>query len=177
MKKLAIFVVALMSLSGARASMLDVYIGLTGSMGESVAYFPSSAGGKSTQGMGGLGAVFGFDVPVFRIEGEYNYMLARDLRLSAGLLNVYVKPLPIPLIKPYVGLGAGTILSGTVNDENAKGSPAFQGMLGFQIDVPVTSLFVDLEGRLFYASEIYEIANRSVGFVQYDWRVKLRYAF
>jgi histidinol-phosphate aminotransferase len=54
---------------------------------------------------------------------------------------------------------------------------AYQGMLGLTFDMPVMPFNIDLEGRVLYAPDMFEIAELKPDFLQYEGRVKLRYVF
>ncbi|MDR1027029.1 MAG: outer membrane beta-barrel protein [Rickettsiales bacterium] len=178
MKK--IFLGAAMTLAAANANaglLLDFYAGATYGGGKSIAFVPTSKDLKNNADA--YGAVFGIDIPIIRVEAEYNRLVAKDIALNAGMLNAYLK-MPVPVITPYVGFGAGRVFGGDLpNNESASASSAFQGMLGVQLDIPATPLFVDVEGRVFYADSIdtIPVINKDVGFLQYDARIKLRYVF
>jgi len=177
MKKLICLSAALLLAFGAaEASLLDIYGGVTGSVGNSVTFLPRADGGKFKEHSNSFGAVVGVDIPLLRVEGEYGYMAGKDLGLSALMLNGYLKA-PIPYVKPYAGVGIGSVLGGKVGGDDAKASSALQGMAGIQFEIPKTSLFIDFEGRLFYAFAVREILDHDIGFYQYDWRMKVRYAF
>jgi hypothetical protein len=50
-------------------------------------------------------------------------------------------------------------------------------MLGVTLDIPVVPFNIDLEGRVIYASDLFEYMNDSYDALQYEGRVKLRYVF
>jgi len=180
-KVLYLSAVAMLAMSAANAGLVDIYVGATGSAGESLTIMPEGFGASKMQSdANSFGAVIGADIPLVRVEAEYNYMTAKDISLSALMINGYLKA-PFPLVKPYVGLGAGSTLGGKVRDDDAKTSSAFQGMAGVQVEIPATSIFLDIEGRVFYATKISELSlvveDKDIGFLQYDVRMKLRYAF
>jgi opacity protein-like surface antigen len=163
---------------------IDFYAGAEGSLGRSIAYIPETAlTGPSTdikKSANGYGAFIGVDIPLVRVEAEYNYVKSDTIDLHLGMLNGYFKFLPTPIMKPYIGAGVGTVFGGSVADGvDAKTSPAFQGMVGVQFDVPAAPIFIDVEGRALYANDIYEIpsTDKGIGFLQYDLRAKLRYMF
>jgi histidinol-phosphate aminotransferase len=54
---------------------------------------------------------------------------------------------------------------------------AYQGMLGITFDIPVIPFNVDVEGRVLYASDLFEYATEKHDLLQYEGRVKLRYVF
>ena len=178
MKK--IFLTSALAFAAANANagqLIDFYAGAAYGGGKSIAYVPD---GKDLRNSAySYGAVVGIDIPLIRVEAEYNRLVADKLNLNAGLLNAYLK-MPLPVIKPYFGVGAGRVFSGEIGGgTKAEASMAYQGMIGVQLDIPATPLFVDIEGRVFYADSIYTmpIVDKHVGFLQYDARIKLRYVF
>jgi opacity protein-like surface antigen len=131
---------------------------------------------------GSFGGMIGIDIPVFRFEAEYNYMIGKNMSLSVGMVNGYIKWLPTPIVKPYVGFGIGKVLGGKIRgdiDRAPDASIPFQGMIGLQIEIPATSLSVDVEGRAMYIESVYNmpIVGRDIGALQADLRVKIRYVF
>ncbi|MDR1071111.1 MAG: porin family protein [Rickettsiales bacterium] len=183
-KTLLAAVCGILFAASARAGLVDLYVGATGGLGNSVTYIPSGSlpnakdlvkSGKS------FGAVVGIDIPVVRIEGEYDYITAKNLNLNAAMANVYIKWLPTPVVKPYIGAGAGMTFGGKIDspilDVKFESSSAFQGMIGLQVDIPATPLMFDLEWRAMYAASVYEIVGKKVGFLQSDIRAKVRYVF
>ena len=127
------------------------------------------------------GAVFGIDIPLFRIEGEYNYLNGHDTTMNLAMVNAYFK-VPTPILKPYFGAGLGTTFESKYNPEfgphiNMDKSITYQGMVGITLDVPIAPIKLDIEGRILYANNAYEIANDMVDILHYDSRAKLRYIF
>jgi opacity protein-like surface antigen len=185
MKKILLASLFAVAASSAYAGVaIDFYAGAEGSFGRSIAYVPETAfTGPSydiKKSANGYGAFLGIDIPLVRVEAEYNYVKSNDIDLHIGMLNGYFKFLPTPIMKPYVGAGVGTVFGGSVGDDvDASTSPAFQGMVGVQFDVPAAPIFIDVEGRVLYANGIYEIptTDKEIGFLQYDLRAKLRYMF
>ena len=120
----------------------------------------------------------GIDIPMFRIELEYDYVNTDDMELNLGMVNAYFK-LPTPVIKPYIGAGIGTTFSSTYEpaDIDIDNTVAYQGMLGITFDIPVIPFNVDVEGRVLYASDLFEYATEKYDLLQYEGRVKLRYVF
>ncbi|MDR2268722.1 MAG: hypothetical protein LBD94_00885, partial [Rickettsiales bacterium] len=159
MKKIISTLLLAAFVSHANAGVLvDLYVGATASFGNSVTYIPSGAGIPSTlkdlrNSAESYGAVLGIDIPVIRIEGEYDYLLSKNVDIQAAMINLYIKLFPTPIVKPYIGAGIGSAFAGRIGgdiDQKVESSKAFQGMLGLQISIPATSLFVDVEGRVFY---------------------------
>lgn len=169
----------IMSMTGAaNANLLfDIYAGGTFGVGG----YALLADENETYSAQSYGAVFGMDIPMFRIELEYNYMDADEMTLNLGMVNGYFK-LPTPVVKPYIGAGIGTTFSSKY--EPAKNisldiddTVAYQGMLGVTFDLPVIPFNIDVEGRVLYASDLFEYANEDIDLLQYEGRVKLRYVF
>lgn len=169
----------IMSVTGAaNANLLfDIYAGGTFGVGG----YALLADENETYSAQSYGAVFGMDIPMFRIELEYNYMDADEMTLNLGMVNGYFK-LPTPVVKPYIGAGIGTTFSSKY--EPAKNisldiddTVAYQGMLGVTFDLPVIPFNIDVEGRVLYASDLFEYANEDIDLLQYEGRVKLRYVF
>ena len=129
-----------------------------------------------------LGAVAGVDIPVFRIEAEYNYIDSSELNAQIGMINAYAK-VPSTLIQPYFGAGIGTIFSGKHEIDTVKFDldtvAAYQGMLGATIAILAVPLKFDIEGRVLYAPDIYKIAGTDVtpDLMEYNARIKMRYVF
>ena len=173
----------------ANASVLvDFYAGGTASVGRSLTMTPAIGSHPKSdvnKPADSFGAVVGLDLPLLRAEAEYNYLVSDKIDMHAGMLNGYVKMFPLPIVKPYIGAGFGRVFGGKIGDdqnsEDVRSSMAYQGMLGLQFDVTATPLFVDVEGRVFYAPEIcrHETLGEeyNVAYLQYDARVKLRYVF
>jgi len=131
-----------------------------------------------------FGAVAGMDLPIFRIEGEYDYFNSSDLKTNAALVNVYAK-IPSTVILPYIGAGIGMVFSGdqtiTVDAVETKydidSTAAYQAMLGATIDILKLPLKFDIEGRVLYAPDIYKVEGVSPDMLQYNIRAKVRYIF
>ena len=118
---------------------------------------------------------------MFRIELEYNYLDSDDATLNMGFVNGYFK-LPTPVVKPYIGAGVGTTFSSEYTPVahttiDIDDTIVYQGMLGVTLDIPVVPFNIDLEGRVVYASDLFEYMNDSYDALQYEGRVKLRYVF
>ena len=50
-------------------------------------------------------------------------------------------------------------------------------MLGVTLDIPVVPFNIDIEGRVLYASDLFEYTTEKYDLLQYEGRVKLRYVF
>ncbi|MBE6460053.1 MAG: hypothetical protein E7009_03675 [Alphaproteobacteria bacterium] len=169
----------ILSCGTANANLLfDVYAGATAGVGASAKFIDDKYHEHSAQS---YGAVFGLDIPLFRIEAEYNYLNGHDTTMNLGMVNAYFK-VPTPILKPYFGAGLGTTfdskyepsVGSSITMDNAI---TYQGMIGLTLDLPVIPVKFDVEGRVLYANNVYEIANEMVDIMHYDARVKLRYIF
>ena len=131
-----------------------------------------------------FGAITGMDLPIFRIEAEYDYFKSSGMNTNAALANVYAK-IPSTVILPYIGAGVGAIFGGdeTITENgidtkyNIKTTAAYQAMLGATIDILKLPLKFDVEGRVLYAPDIYTIKGTDTkpDMLQYNVRVKMRY--
>lgn len=170
---------AIMSAGGANANMLfDIYAGGTYGYGGYTQIADDNHESFSSQS---YGAIVGMDIPLFRIELEYNYVDADEMALNLGLVNAYFK-LPTPVVKPYIGAGVGTTFESKYEPENMArididDTIAYQGMLGVTLDLPVVPFNIDIEGRVLYASDLYKIGNENIDLLQYEGRAKLRFVF
>lgn len=169
----------MLTAGAANANLLfDIYAGGTYGIGAHTLFVDDEHISKSSQT---YGAILGMDIPMFRIELEYNYLDADKITTNLGLVNAYFK-LPTPVFKPYIGAGIGTTFSGKYKPTNMphidiEDTLAYQGMLGITLDIPVLPFNIDVEGRVLYAPDMFEIANENVDLLQYEGRVKLRYVF
>lgn len=163
----------------AHSNMLfDVYAGAMYGFGGYTLFTNGQNESKSAQS---YGAVLGLDIPMFRVELEYDYLDAEKAHLNLGIINAYFK-LPLPVIKPYIGVGLGSTF-----DSKYKLTPyttaklddamAYQGMLGVTLDIPVVPFNIDIEGRALYVPDIYKGTTDTPNLLQYEGRVKLRYIF
>ena len=133
-----------------------------------------------------FGAIAGMDLPIFRVEAEYDYLAAKDFSTNAAMANIYAK-IPSTVILPYIGGGIGAVFGGdqTFKDAGVETkykldtTAAYQAMLGATIDVLAIPLKFDVEGRVLYAPDIYEIpgTHTSPDMLQYNVRVKARFIF
>ena len=162
----------------ANANLLfDVYAGGTFRIGGYTLFADKNESFSSTT----YGAVLGMDIPMFRIELEYNYLDSDDATLNMGFVNGYFK-LPTPVVKPYIGAGIGTTFSSEFTPVahttiDIDDTIVYQGMLGVTLDIPVVPFNIDVEGRVIYASDLIEYMNDTADVLQYEGRVKLRYVF
>ncbi len=161
----------------------DFYVGgMVGAGGQTL--FTKDNHDNSTSRL--LGAIAGMDIPVFRIEAEYNYIDSSDLNTNTAMVNAYFK-VPSTIILPYIGGGIGmvfngdhTITSGGIDTKyDIKTTAAYQGMLGATIDILAVPLKFDVEGRVLYAPDIYKVPGTNItpDMMEYNVRVKMRYIF
>lgn len=180
------FVSALTCASVANASVVaDFYIGgMVGAGGQTI--FTAHEHDSSTSRL--LGGIIGVDIPVFRLEAEYNYIDSKDLDTNSVMVNAYFK-VPSTIIMPYIGAGIGTVFGGkheiTDTDTGIKNrydihsTAAYQGLLGATIDILAVPIKFDVEGRVLYAPDIYKIdaIDAAPDLMEYNARVKMRYIF
>ena len=172
----------LVCLSGANASVIaDFYVGgMAGAGGQTM--FADHK--NETDASRVFGAIAGMDLPIFRIEGEYDYFAAKDFDTNAAMANIYAK-IPSTVILPYIGGGIGMVFGGDYKDSDlgtkykVDSTAAYQAMLGATIDILSVPLKFDVEGRVLYAPDIYEIpgTHTSPDMLQYNVRVKARFIF
>ncbi|MDW2994708.1 MAG: hypothetical protein R8N24_01625 [Alphaproteobacteria bacterium] len=169
----------LLSAGSAHAGLLiDFYAGGTYGIGGQTLIAGDDHLSTSAQS---YGAVFGMNLPLLRIEGEYNYMNSDDMHLNLALVNAYIK-LPTPVITPYIGVGAGTTFSSQYHltshtNIDIQDAIAYQGMLGVSFDLPLMPISIDVEGRVLYANDIFEHLNQEHDLLHYEGRLKIRYDF
>lgn len=172
----------LTAISNANAGVLaDFYVGGMMGVGGQTLFADSKHESDSSQI---FGAIAGMDLPIFRIEGEYNYFNSSELKTNAAMVNLYAK-MPSTIIMPYIGGGIGMVFGGESElDSSAKydidSTTAYQAMLGATIDILAIPIKFDVEGRILYAPNIYEIKedkNVTPDMLQYGVRAKIRYIF
>ena len=161
----------------------DFYIGGMVGVGGQTMFAEHKNETNSSQMFGG---VVGMDLPVFRIEGEYDYFNSTDFDTNAAMLNLYAK-MPSTVILPYIGAGIGAVFGGkqTFTENGVKteysidSTAAYQAMLGATIDILKLPIKFDIEGRVLYAPDIYKIeaTNTTPDMLQYGVRAKVRYIF
>lgn len=153
----------------------DLYAGLTIGAGAETVFVDNH---KDTDSAQSFGAMFGVDVPMFRIEAEYNHLKQSETYANLALANVYFK-VPSTVIKPYFGAGVGVMFNGKNDKENVKldTSAAYQGMLGVTLDVPALPFKFDVEGRAIYMPDICKIRDEKPDVLHYEARLKIRYIF
>ena len=181
LNSIAFFTTAAIMLSAGNANanlLFDIYAGATAGFGATTKITDGHFYDHSAQS---YGAVFGIDIPMFRIEGEYSYLDGHDTSINLAMINAYFK-IPTPVLKPYFGAGLGTTFESKYtpkhgNDIDMDNSVTYQGMVGLTLDLPVAPIKFDIEGRILYANNAYEIVNKMVDIMHYDARLKLRYIF
>ena len=177
LKSIAIFSTIIMAGAGSAnaANMLvDPYVGaMAGFGGYTVFHGHDDHASQSSQI---YGAVAGIDIPLFRIEAEYDYLNADDFNTNLAMVNAYIKA-PSFVLKPYLGVGAGMAFSGKFHHVDTENNAAFQAMVGVTFDMPVLPIKLDVEGRALYSNDIVKIDNTKFDLLQYDARAKLRFVF
>ena len=169
----------ILSTGAANANLLfDIYAGGTYGVGGYTLFADDDHISKSSQS---YGAVLGMDIPLFRIEAEYNYIDTDNLSMNIGMINGYFK-LPTPMVKPYIGAGIGTTFDSKYEPNHMasvsiEDTVAYQGMLGITLDIPVIPFNIDVEGRALYIPDAMELSTIDTDILQYEGRVKLRYVF
>ena len=160
--------------------MADLYVGaMVGAGGQTLFTRDNS----TTDSAMLFGANLGIDIPLFRLEAEYNRLHSADLDANTGMINAMFK-VPSTVIQPYFGAGAGMVFHGEHKTENnvkfdIDSSAAYQAMLGATIDVLALPIKFDIEGHALYAPNIYKIeaTNTTPDMLQYNVRLKMRYIF
>lgn len=157
--------------------VIDVYAGAMVGAGGSSIYSDGHHKNFSSQSVGG---VFGIDIPLLRVEAEYNHLMIDDINTNNAMLNAYFKMLST-MIHPYVGVGVGSVFGGEYSQNNIKydikSTVAYQGMVGLTFDILALPLKFDIEGRALYAPNFMEFATEKPDLLHYDARLKLRYVF
>lgn len=160
--------------------MADLYVGgMVGAGGQTL----FTRDDNKTDSAMLFGANLGIDIPLFRLEAEYNRLHSADLDANTGMVNAMFK-VPSTVIQPYFGIGAGLIFDGKHKpvenvEYNIDSNAAYQAMLGATIDVLALPIKFDIEGHALYAPDIYKIeaTNSSPDMLQYNVRLKMRYIF
>ncbi|MCL2338967.1 MAG: porin family protein [Proteobacteria bacterium] len=168
-------VICALCATGARADVVDFYMG--GGIGAGTVYSDTVNRFSTTS----YAAALGIDAPIIRAEAEYNYIAGsragNSFNKNIGMLNGYVKVLPTPIIKPYIGAGVGYMFGGRISgrlNSTLRSDPAYAGMAGVQIKIPFIGIYVDVEGRVMYAPDAFP--NRA-NMIMPEARIKLRYIF
>jgi len=163
------------SMTDARANLLfDPYIGATAGIGGVTTFADGDSHSEMAQS---YGAILGLDIPIFRVEAEYDYLNDKDITAQIAMGNVYLK-MPTPLVAPYIGAGVGAIFDGDAgHGTDMDTTAAYQGMLGLTFNIPILPFKIDAEARALYAHNAYSTATDDVDLLHYDIRAKLRYVF
>lgn len=171
LKILSTTVMALGIASAANAGwVVNPYIGATAGMGRETIY---SGDISQTLTSRSYGAMLGLDLPIIRVEGEYNYLTTDGLEVNAAMLNAYVK-IPSAIIKPYFGAGFGTVFGG---NQNLDATKAYQGMVGATVDILKLPIKPEIEARVLYAPDIIDNYFAKPDLLNYELRLKLKYEF
>lgn len=169
----------LATMGAANANLLfDIYGGATYGIGGYTVFADDDHISHSSQS---YGAVLGIDIPMFRLEAEYNALDTDDATMNLGFVNGYFK-IPTPVVKPYIGAGIGYTFSSKYEPAHAPhydidDTIAYQGMLGLTFKIPVLPFDIDAEGRVLYVPDMFSIGDITPDLLQYDARIKLRYIF
>ena len=185
MKIKSISLISVLTLLAGTASanagvIADLYVGgMVGAGGQTL----FDKDDNSTDSSMIFGANLGIDIPLFRIEAEYNYLKSSDLHTNTGMLNAMFK-VPSTLIQPYFGAGVGLAFGGKhTPDTNVEykidSATAYQAMLGATIDILALPIKFDIEGRALYVPNMYKIetTHATPDMLQYDVRLKVRFVF
>jgi opacity protein-like surface antigen len=173
MKKFAIcyLLFAIFAAPAARANALwDLYGGAGLGVGGASVY---SDGNTHSMDAQTYFATLGIDLPIFRIELEYDYLNDADMKTNMGMLNGYIK-MPTAILIPYAGAGVGVAFGGDLADSGT----AYQGMVGLTLDLEILPLKFDIEGRLVYAPNM-SVQQTTIkpDLLQYEGRIKARFVF
>ncbi|MGI5845799.1 MAG: hypothetical protein ACOX7D_01260 [Alphaproteobacteria bacterium] len=172
---------------GANASL---YIGATGGIGSQQYKYDGVVSlyvEDFDESVKSYGVLIGLDVPIFRIEAEYNRLDSKFVKTNLAMVNVLLKVFPTSVITPYLGVGTGMQFGGEVEQPggmiyDANNTRAIQGMLGLTFSIPETSMKIDAEARAVYMSDFIPVeevtpVSGSVDTVNYEGRIKIRYQF
>ena len=170
--------------SAANAGVVaDFYVGGMAGVGGQTMFADHK---NETDASGVFGGIVGMDLPIFRVEAEYDYFTASDFNTNAAMANLYAK-IPSTVILPYIGGGIGMVFGGdhkiTTDGIETKNSidstAAYQAMLGATIDVLALPIKFDVEGRVLYAPNLYKVEGTHLtpDMLQYNIRAKVRYIF
>ena len=169
------FVISCIGIAGAAnaGTITDFYAGATMGAGAATVF---AGGNNSTDTAMSYGVMAGLDIPLIRVEAEYNYLHDADANMNIGMVNAYFK-MPSTVIMPYLGIGLGSMFSGSSGDVNLDATAAYQGMLGLTFDLPALPIKIDVEGRALYIPNVFAAGNVRPDILHYDARIKLRYVF
>ncbi len=157
--------------------VMDVYAGGMAGVGGTTVLWD---GGHKNEAAKSFGAFVGIDIPLLRIEAEYNHLDNDLISTNDAMLNAYFKMLST-MIHPYFGVGVGSVFGGHADyatvKYDIKSTVAYQGMLGLTFDILAMPIKFDIEGRVLYAPDFIKVDNEKPDMLQYDARLKLRYVF
>jgi hypothetical protein len=167
---------SMLCIGGANASLVDMYVGATGGIGSQryIVDGVMSPIGNFNKSATSYGALIGLDVPVVRVEAEYNKLDTKALKTNLAMANVIFKLLPTPVVTPYLGIGAGMQFNGSMETVDSDNNWAAQGMLGLTFSIPATSMKIDAEARAVYMPDVFEDC---LNIIHYEGRIKIRYQF
>jgi hypothetical protein len=153
----------------------DLYAGASIGVGAETLFYDDE---NKTNAAQSFGAMFGVDLPAFRIDAEYNYLNETDSHAHLALLNAYFK-MPSTVVKPYLGIGVGLMFSGENEKYHADfdTTAAYQAMLGVTLDVAALPFKFDVEARALYLPDVYNVADIEPDILHYEARIKIRYMF
>ena len=162
----------------AHANLLfDTYAGATYGIGGHTIFTDNTHISASSNT---YGAVFGIDIPLFRLEMEYNRLDTDTLKSNLAMANGYFK-FPTPIAKPYLGVGFGIAFNNKYDTTQphikTKDKLAYQAMIGITLNMPVIPFNIDIEGRILYSPDMLTISDTDSNLLQYDGRIRLRYTF
>jgi opacity protein-like surface antigen len=92
-----------------------------------------------------VGGNIGYKTGHFRIEGEFAHSVGVDIGRPNyyGMMNIFLDMKRDWSFNPYIGIGAGVLYDGQINDESTTAA-AVQGSVGFSYPLSrVFSVFVD----------------------------------
>ena len=145
--------------------------------------FSKSNGSASTHDLKNseiYSAAFGWQTPfwdVLRVEGEYLHNRAPiknmgKISMDALMGNAYVSiPMPLSIITPYVGVGAGV---SNLQDDKVL---MYQGMLGLDADVFAIPVVASLEYRYLKANRDVKDNHIEYKYDSHSLLLKLKYEF
>lgn len=172
---------AAIAMAGANANanmLFDIYAGATVGVGGATVFVDDSTTTKMAQS---YGAVVGMDIPLARVELEYDYLDHKNANMQLGMVNAYLK-MPTPILKPYIGVGVGSTFAGEYEMNSAvkvdiDNTIAYQAMLGLTFDIALLPINIDVEGRALYIPDVFEKWGVEPDVLYYDVRAKVRYVF
>lgn len=122
----------------------------------------------------------GYQLPLLltdvRVEGEYlrihpDKKYGGHASMDAFMVNGYANLPILPIINPYIGLGLG------MSRFEHENSPAYQGMLGLEYELPFMPVTIGGEYRYFKVSEDGGARGETAKMHSNILMLKLRYDF